>query len=132
MSNVTAAIQSIDRTIGSADATINFQPSPVFQVFVGSTIKINNRLNGGYIATATVTDVVSSTAVIVTGISAVTVSDFTIPDDEHSSEDRYSAIGMDALGRVLVVVFTWRGNRIRLISARKATRHEQVAYRGEL
>ena len=56
----------------------------------------------------------------------------TIPDDEHSSEDRYSAIGMDALGRVLVVVFTWRGNRIRLISARKATRHEQVAYRGEL
>lgn len=46
MSNVTAAIQSIDREIGSADATINFQPSPVFQVFVGSTIKINNRLNG--------------------------------------------------------------------------------------
>jgi|JI102314A2RNA_FD_contig_21_14638031_length_1045_multi_4_in_0_out_0_2 hypothetical protein len=82
MSNVTAAIQSIDRTIGSADATINFQPSPVFQVFVGSTIKINNRLNGGYIATATVTDVVSSTAVIVTGISGLTVSDFTIPDDE--------------------------------------------------
>lgn len=56
----------------------------------------------------------------------------TIPDDEHSTEERYGTIGIDAFGRILVVIFTWRGDRIRLISARKATRHEQVAYRGTL
>jgi len=82
MSTVTAAIQSITRVIGSADATITFQPSPVLQVFVGSTIKINNRRSGGYIATATVTDVLDEVSVIVTGISGLTVSDFTIPDNE--------------------------------------------------
>jgi uncharacterized protein len=35
---------------------------------------------------------------------------------------------MDALGRVLVVVYTWRGNRIRLISARSATLQERRQY----
>jgi uncharacterized DUF497 family protein len=56
----------------------------------------------------------------------------TLPDDEHLSEERYVTIGQDALGRILVVVYTWRGNRIRLISARKATAHEQTAYLGGL
>ncbi|NEQ59032.1 MAG: BrnT family toxin [Moorea sp. SIO4A1] len=37
-------------------------------------------------------------------------------------------IQVDALGRVLVVVYTWRGNQIRLISARKATRTERKQY----
>jgi len=55
----------------------------------------------------------------------------TIADDEHSREERYSTMGIDALGRILVVIYTWRGNRIRLISAQKATGREQTAYRGE-
>jgi uncharacterized protein len=43
-------------------------------------------------------------------------------------------MGIDAFGRLLVVVYTWRGGEtIRLISARRATRYEQDQYaRGEL
>jgi uncharacterized DUF497 family protein len=56
-------------------------------------------------------------------------SAITIEDTDHSeNEDRYITIGMDGLGQILVVVFTWRGNVIRLISARKATSHERKAY----
>ena len=49
-------------------------------------------------------------------------------EDDNPDEDRFITIGMDALGRMLVVVFTWRGEDIRLISARKATRQEQKQY----
>jgi uncharacterized DUF497 family protein len=45
----------------------------------------------------------------------------TIRDDE-GDEERFITIGVDALGKVLVVVYTWRGERPRLISARKANR----------
>ena len=38
---------------------------------------------------------------------------------------------MDGFARVLVVVYTWRGNEIRLISARKATRQERQQYEEE-
>ncbi|BAY63240.1 hypothetical protein NIES22_33260 [Calothrix brevissima NIES-22] len=48
--------------------------------------------------------------------------------DERFEEERFITIGLDAFGRVLVVVYTWRNNEIRLISARKATRHEQKQY----
>jgi uncharacterized protein len=48
--------------------------------------------------------------------------------DDRFEEERFITIGMDALGRVLVVVYTWRGNEIRLISARKAMRHERTQY----
>ncbi len=48
--------------------------------------------------------------------------------DEGSEEERYVTIGMDGYGRVLVVVFTWRGDLIRIISARKATRAEERKY----
>lgn len=51
-------------------------------------------------------------------------------EDEHPDEDRYVTIGIDALGEILVVVFTWRGDDIRIISVRKATRQEQNVYRG--
>lgn len=51
----------------------------------------------------------------------------TRPDD-HPSEDRHVTIGIDALGRVLVVVYVWRGERLRIISARRATRREQIQY----
>jgi hypothetical protein len=57
-------------------------------------------------------------------------------EDEHAltveeavfGEDRLVTIGTDLLGRVLVVVYTWRGERIRIISARKATRRERMTY----
>jgi hypothetical protein len=54
-----------------------------------------------------------------------------IIDNPFPFEERYSALGMDALGRVLVVVYAWRGDRIRIISARRATRNEQHQYEGE-
>ena len=59
---------------------------------------------------------------------AVTVLDdfnaVTIYDPNHD-EERYITIGMDACARILVVVYTMRGDAIRLISARKATKHER-------
>lgn len=51
--------------------------------------------------------------------------------DERSDEERFVTIGMDALGRLLVVVFTWRGDRVRIISARKATPREARRYEGD-
>jgi uncharacterized DUF497 family protein len=54
----------------------------------------------------------------------------TIPD-ERFDEERLVTIGMDGLARVLVVVYTLRGDEIRLISARKATRQEREQYEEE-
>ena len=51
----------------------------------------------------------------------------TLPDD-HPNEARFLTIGTDALGRILVVAYTWRGERMRLISARRATRTERRVY----
>ncbi len=51
--------------------------------------------------------------------------------DDDSNEDRFVSIGADALGRIIVVVFTWRGRRIRLISARRATARERRGYEEE-
>ncbi|MCB0028139.1 MAG: BrnT family toxin [Anaerolineales bacterium] len=48
--------------------------------------------------------------------------------DEHSQEERHLILSLDLKGRVVVVVFTFRGQMIRLISARKASRHEQYQY----
>ena len=50
--------------------------------------------------------------------------------DDSPDEERYITVGMDALSRVLVVVYTWRGNIIRVISARKATGRERKQYEG--
>jgi len=64
---------------------------------------------------------------------AVTVFDdfntVTANDPDHD-EERFVTIGMDSYGRVLVVVYAWRGDVIRLISARKATKHERKQYQG--
>src|ERR1022692_1195441 len=49
--------------------------------------------------------------------------------DEWEDEERWITIGIDSMARVLVVVYTWRGERIRLISARLATRTETRQYR---
>lgn len=53
---------------------------------------------------------------------AITIS------DERFDEERFITIGMDALGRILVVVYTLSGKEIRLISARPATRQERRQY----
>jgi hypothetical protein len=60
----------------------------------------------------------------------------TVLDDEMAltvggkgpDEDRLVTLGMDALGRTLVVVYTWRGEEVRVISARSATRAERREY----
>jgi uncharacterized protein len=41
-------------------------------------------------------------------------------------------VGIDAFGRLLVVVYTWRGDAIRIIAARKATRTETRDYENQL
>jgi uncharacterized protein len=43
-----------------------------------------------------------------------------------------SALGMGALGRVLVVVYTYRGDNFRIISARLAAAHERAEYEAGL
>jgi len=52
----------------------------------------------------------------------------TIEDPSSVGERRWISIGMDWLGRVLVVVYTWRGEAVRLISARPATPRERKQY----
>lgn len=53
----------------------------------------------------------------------------TIFDAEHSNaEDPFIDIGLSVSGRVLVVVYTERGSRIRIMSYRKATPAERRQY----
>ena len=49
-----------------------------------------------------------------------------VPDAEHA--DRYLALGLSKLARLVIVVHIERGERVRLISARKATRRESERY----
>ena len=56
----------------------------------------------------------------------------TLADPDHSEdEERFIDIGMSDNRRVLVVVYTERVQRIRLISARKATPAERKQYEEE-
>jgi uncharacterized DUF497 family protein len=56
----------------------------------------------------------------------------TVFDGEHSNqEDRYKTLGISAKGRLLVVIHTERKNVIRIINARKATKHEIKQYQEE-
>jgi uncharacterized protein len=52
----------------------------------------------------------------------------TVEDPDAIGEQRFVTLGMDALGRVLVVVHTPRGGLTRVISARKASRGELEQY----
>jgi hypothetical protein len=52
----------------------------------------------------------------------------TIEDPDARGEQRFITLGADALGRILVVVHTKRGERSRLISARKASPGEAENY----
>jgi uncharacterized DUF497 family protein len=70
------------------------------------------------------------------GISFLEASE--VFDDDHSSsvrdpdhstdEDRYLIFGISKQGKHLVVSYTERGDRIRLISARDMTSRERRAY----
>jgi uncharacterized DUF497 family protein len=48
--------------------------------------------------------------------------------DASADEERWVTIGRDALGRVVVVVYAWRGDRVGIISARPATPAERRRY----
>ena len=53
----------------------------------------------------------------------------TIDDPLHSGdEERFVLIGQSVQGRLLVIVHTERGDRIRIISARLATKRERFRY----
>lgn len=49
-------------------------------------------------------------------------------DIDCKDEERYVAVGTGSAGQVMVVVYTRRGEEIRLISARRATRREVKQY----
>jgi hypothetical protein len=54
-----------------------------------------------------------------------------MPADDPG-EQRFIGLGSDILGRLLVVVYTFRGERIRIISARRATPSERRTYERNL
>jgi uncharacterized protein len=54
----------------------------------------------------------------------------TIEDMGAVGEARYVSVGLGSAGEVLVVVYMYRGDEPRLISARRATRKERKAYEG--
>jgi hypothetical protein len=58
--------------------------------------------------------------------NALTLEDF------EQGEERYVTMGVDCFGRLLVVVYTWRGDKIRIISARKATKWEVGHYEAQV
>jgi uncharacterized DUF497 family protein len=51
-------------------------------------------------------------------------------DPDAEGEERLVAVGLGSAGQILVVVYTLRGDDIRIISARRATRREVREYEG--
>ncbi len=53
----------------------------------------------------------------------------TIPDHDHSAlEHRFVLLGATERGQLVVVIHTERGENVRIISARRATRRERTVY----
>ena len=52
----------------------------------------------------------------------------TVRDPFSENEERWITLGRDFLGRLLVMVYVWRGETIRIISARSATPRERQEY----
>ena len=48
--------------------------------------------------------------------------------DQSSGEERWVTIGMDSIGRILVVAYTYRRERVRMISVRRAPAGERGQY----
>lgn len=55
----------------------------------------------------------------------------TIADPDSQGEQRFVTLGLDALGRVLLVVHTPRGDRTRIVSARRASPGEVEDYHAQ-
>jgi uncharacterized protein len=58
---------------------------------------------------------------------AITITDY----ESDPGEERFVTVGADASGRLLVVVYAYRGQDIRLISARPARAHERKDYEAQ-
>lgn len=53
----------------------------------------------------------------------------TVVDDKHSlDEERYITLGLSNRGRLLMLAHTERQGRVRIISAREATKKEELFY----
>jgi uncharacterized DUF497 family protein len=52
----------------------------------------------------------------------------TLRDPSSDAEERWITLGRNGLGRIIVVVYTWRRDNVRLISARPATAREKRQY----
>ena len=52
----------------------------------------------------------------------------TVNEEIVNDERRYATIGMDGFMRILVVVYVYRGDDVRMISARRATNLERKNY----
>ena len=55
---------------------------------------------------------------------------FAMTLEEHvvAGEQRFVTVGSDAVGRIIAMVYSYRADTIRLISARKATTTERKQY----
>jgi uncharacterized protein len=67
-------------------------------------------------------------AYVVHILASVDIRMITVRDEDSEAEERFVTIATDALGRLLVIVYSWREEGVRLISARKATRRERKKY----
>jgi len=52
----------------------------------------------------------------------------TLEEQVVAAQQRFVSIGSDAVGRVIVIVYSYHADTIRLISARKATPSERKQY----
>ena len=52
----------------------------------------------------------------------------TLQEQYVSGEQRFVTVGADAIGRIVLVVYTYREDSVRLISARRATPSERREY----
>ena len=52
----------------------------------------------------------------------------TLEEQVRESEQRFVTVGTDAVGRIVVVVYSYRADAIRLVSAKKATPSQRKQY----
>ena len=70
-----------------------------------------------------------------TEAEGVFFDDYSLTITDHESqpdEQRFVTLGVGRKGRLLVVVYTYRGEDIRIISARVAEPHERKEYEAQL
>ena len=56
----------------------------------------------------------------------------TVEDDSAEGEQRFVTIGMNLFGSLMVVVYTPRGSKVRIISVRRADPKERRAYEKDI